>query len=242
MRNIKLTIEYDGTRYAGWQRQENAVTVQEKIEGVLSQILQEEIAIVGAGRTDAGVHARGQVASFHTESSMDLFSLKGRVNSLLPKEIVVHEVQQAPAVFHARHSVLEREYSYTISREETALGRLYSWHVKYDLDPRLMKEIAATIVGTHDFQSFCKSQSGVEHHRCNVSFAEWKEVGALLIFTIRADRFLHGMVRALVGTMLDVGRGHTSSEQFSRILEKKDRAEAGMAAPAKGLVLERVTY
>ncbi|MBI3363707.1 MAG: tRNA pseudouridine(38-40) synthase TruA [Ignavibacteriae bacterium] len=239
---MKLTIEYDGTNYSGWQRQENALTIQEKIEEALSLILQEQVTIVGAGRTDAGVHARGQVANFRTQSTTDLSSLRGGLNGLLPDDIVVREVEQAPMEFHARHSVREREYSYTITRTPTALMRFSSWHIKYDLDLALMKKVSEMIVGVHDFESFCKVQSGVEHHRCNVSAADWKKEGSLLIFTIRADRFLHGMVRTLVGTMVDIGRGYTPIEQFSHILGCKDRAEAGMAAPAKGLVLERILY
>jgi len=242
MRNVKFIVEYDGTKYSGWQRQENAVTVQEKIEGVLSKILQEDITVAGAGRTDAGVHARGQAGNFHTASGMDLFNLKGGVNGLLPHDIVIHDVQEAPAEFHARHSALEREYSYTITRKETALLRMYSWYLKYNLNPDVMKAIAASIVGAHSFEAFCKVQTETEQFRCNVSSAEWKEAGPLLIFTIRADHFLHGMVRTLVGTMVDIGRGYTPAEHFPYILERKDRKEAGMAAPAKGLVLERVLY
>ena len=241
-RNIKLVIEYDGTKYAGWQRQENAVAVQEKIESALSTILQQQTTIVGAGRTDAGVHARGQVASFHTESSFDTYSLQAGLNGLLPDDIVVHSVEEAPANFNARHSACARRYSYTISRRETALLRHYSWHLRYELDVPLMKTLCKTILGNHDFRSFCRAQTESDHYRCHVLFADWAETNSFLIFTIEADRFLHGMVRTLVGTMIDIGRKHTEAEEFVRILEHKDRTTAGMAVPAKGLVLEKVLY
>lgn len=242
MRNIRLLLEYDGTRYSGWQRQENALSVQEAVERTLAQILREKATITGAGRTDAGVHARGQVANFHTEHRIAPFELRGGLNGLLPEDVVVHAVDEVPADFHARFSARSRSYSYTITTEPAALARTAMWHVKHALDSGRMEEAAARIAGTHDFRSFCRANSGVEHHRCSVSEASWSREGTLLRFSVTADRFLHGMVRALVGTMVDVGRGYTSLEDFAAILEFKDRAEAGMSAPPRGLVLERVEY
>ena len=242
MRNIKLLIEYDGTRYCGWQRQENGSTVQAEIENVLAKVLQENVHIIGAGRTDAGVHARGQVANFRTESLLELGEIHNALNGLLPEDIVVHAVHDVPIEFHARYSAKERIYSYCITRRPAALTRAFSWYVKYDLKIDAMRWAAASIVGAHDFGSFCKMNSDVEHHRCDVMAARWECEDALLKFTIRADRFLHGMVRALVGTMVDVGRGYTPLDDFVKILEKRNRAEAGQAAPAQGLVLEEVVY
>ncbi len=242
MRNIKLILEYDGSRYAGWQRQENALTVQEALEQSLRQILREETAVIGAGRTDAGVHARGQVANFRTERTLTGHELLGGLNGLLPEDIVVHDAQDVPMEFHARFSARARSYSYAITRRPSALARATSWHVKFDLSVPLMDAAAQAVVGTHDFRSFCRANSGVEHHRCDVREASWSEDGALVRFTITADRFLHGMVRALVGTMVDVGRGYTPPEDFQLILASNDRQEAGMSAPPHGLILERVTY
>jgi tRNA pseudouridine38-40 synthase len=242
MRNIKLLIEYDGTKYCGWQRQENGPTIQAEIENVLTKVLQENINIIGAGRTDAGVHARGQVANFRTESPLGLGEIQNALNGLLPEDIVVHAVHEVPIDFHARYSAKERTYSYYITRRPSALTRSFSWHVKYDLKIDIMRWAAASIVGVHDFESFCKANSDVDHHRCNVMAARWEYEDTTLRFTIRADRFLHGMVRALVGTMVDVGRGYMPLDEFVKILEKKNRSEAGQAAPAKGLVLEEVVY
>jgi len=242
MRNIKLIVEYDGINYVGWQRQENGKSIQGEIESVLSQVLREKVNVIGAGRTDAGVHARGQVANFRTESNLDLSETKGGLNGLIPDDIVVHNVEEVPIDFHARYSAKERQYSYLITRVPSALIRNYSWLVKFPLDVELMQKAADTLIGKHDFESFCKANSDVDNYYCTATSASWHREGSLLIFMINADRFLHGMVRALVGTMVDVGRGYTTFENFLKILEKKNRAEAGMSAPAKGLVLEKVIY
>ena len=242
MRNIKLILEYDGTNYVGWQRQENGKSIQGEIESVLSQVLQEKVSVIGAGRTDAGVHARGQVANFRTESKLDISEMKGGLNGLLPDDIVVHNVEEVPIDFHARYSAKERQYSYLITKAPSALIRNYSWLVKFPLDVELMQQAAGTLIGKHDFESFCKANSGVDNHFCTVSSASWYHEGSLLVFMINADRFLHGMVRTLVGTMVDAGRGYMSFDDFKKILEKKNRAEAGMSAPAKGLVLEKIIY
>jgi len=242
MRNIKLVVEYDGTNYVGWQRQENGRSIQEEIESVLGQILQENVDLTGAGRTDAGVHARGQVANFRTESKLTLRGLRGGLNALLPDDIVVHQAAEELPEFHARYSAKERQYSYLITLEPSALMRNYSWHVRYRLNTELMRRAADACKGEHDFESFCKANSDVDHHICHVRAAAWEAYDKNLRFTISANRFLHGMVRALVGTMVDIGRGYTSYEEFFKILEKKNRSEAGISAPAKGLVLERVIY
>ena len=242
MRNIKLLIEYDGTKYCGWQRQENGPTIQGEIENVLARIVQENVHVIGAGRTDAGVHARGQVANFRFESSLKTDELRRGLNGLLPADIVIHEVQEVSLEFHARYDAKERVYSYRIARSPTALERFYSWNLNYPLNLDAMHRAATSIVGVHDFESFCKANSDVGHHRCDVRSASWEEEGSALKFTIRADRFLHGMVRALVGSIVDVGRGYASLDEFVSILEKKNRSDAGRAAPPKGLVLEEVIY
>jgi len=242
VRNIKLMFEYDGTNYVGWQRQENGRSIQGDLESALQQLLQETVNVIGAGRTDAGVHARGQVANFRTETQLDFKAIQGGLNALLPEDIVIHSVEEVPLEFHARYSAKERFYSYLITREPSALQRNYSWYVKYPLDIDAMKRTASVITGTHDFASFCKANADVEHHLCTVFTSCWQIDGSFLRYTISADRFLHGMVRALVGTMVNVGRGYTTLEEFMSLLEKKDRSEAGMAAPAKGLVLEKVVY
>ncbi len=242
MRNIKLVVEYDGTRYSGWQRQENAPSIQAEIEQSLLGILHEKIVIAGAGRTDAGVHARGQVANFKSPAAFDLFTLRGGLNGTLPDDIVIHSVDEVPLDFHARYSARKRTYSYTITTEPSALLRAFSWHVRYKLDPALLSRAADCLMGEHSFQSFCKMQSEVDHYRCTVYEAAWTREGSLLRFVVTADRFLHGMVRALTGTMVDLARGYISYDDFESLIGAGDRTEAGPAAPPAGLVLERVIY
>lgn len=242
MRDIKLVIEYDGTAFVGWQMQANGRSVQEEITKVLDQILQEPINLIGAGRTDSGVHARGQVGSFRTSATLGLGSIHSGLNGILPEDVYIRSVEEAPAGFHARYDARERVYRYFISLKPTAIGRFYQWYVKYDLHLAAMNSVAAQIVGEHDFESFCKYEADVNHYRCTVLASSWVQTGDMLIYEIRANRFLHGMVRALVGTMVDVGRGYTLEEGFAAIMEAKDRRKAGMAAPAQGLFLEEIIY
>lgn len=242
MRRFKLTVEYDGTDFAGWQYQSNARTVQGELEKTLSQLLQEEVRITGAGRTDTGVHARGQVAHCETENPMNVRSINSGINALLPADIVVRSTEEVEKHFHARHSALWRKYRYTISQEPIAIGRTYAWHWGQHLDDELLKLCAAEILGEHDFQAFSKVDTNVEHFRCQVRRAEWNRKTSMVTFDIESNRFLYGMVRALVGTMVEIGRGHRPLKDFRRILDSKDRSQAGMAAPAAGLVLEKVIY
>jgi tRNA pseudouridine38-40 synthase len=242
MRTLKLTVEYDGTNFVGWQTQANGRSVQEEISSVLTQVLQEPITLIAAGRTDSGVHARGQVASFRTASGLGAGSILIALNGVLPEDIFVHAVEDVPENFHARFDAKERFYRYFISLKPTAIGRQYQWYVKYDLNVSLMNEIASRIVGEHDFESFCKYDSEVKHHRCVVSRSLWTGSPGNLVYEIRSNRFLHGMVRALVGTMVDVGRGYTPVSSFDDILASRDRRRAGMAAPPHGLFLEEVLY
>ncbi len=242
MRDIKLVIEYDGTNFVGWQTQANGRSVQEEITKVLDQVLQEPVSLIGAGRTDSGVHARGQVAGFKTKSSLGLGSLHSALNGILPDDIYVKSVEEAPAGFHARYDARERFYRYCIVLAPSAIGRMYHWYVKYDLKIGAMNIIAAQILGEQDFESFCKYEAEVDHYRCTVTRSEWIQRGDDLQYEIRANRFLHGMVRALVGTMVDVGRGYTPVDEFAGILAARDRRRAGMAAPPHGLFLEEVVY
>ena len=242
MRNIKLTLEYDGTDFVGWQVQPNGRSVQRVIEQVLSQLLQEEVKTNAAGRTDAGVHARGQVANFRTETERDLGELQRGMNALLPADVVVVGVEEVPLEFHARYSAKARTYAYQIIRRPTSIARNYTWHVGYRMDPTLLTACSDMIVGEHDFTSFSKNGVSVDHRRCNVGKAQWIEREGLTIFEITANRFLYGMVRALVGTMIDVARGYRPLDDWPKIMEARDRSEAGMSAPAKGLFLDSVTY
>ncbi len=242
MRNIKLIIEYDGTDFVGWQRQPNGRSVQEVIEKVLANIFQEEITVIGSGRTDSGVHARGQVANFRCNSDMDIGKLQKSLSALLPEDVCIHEATEVDSDFHARYSAKSREYSYVISTKYSALQRRFSWFVKYNIDKNILDECAKLVLGNHDFEGFCKLNAGNEHYMSNVLRSEWKNENDNLIYEIEANRFLYGMVRGLVGTMVDVARGYSTLNDFKKALFEKEREKAGQLAPPNGLTLEKVKY
>lgn len=242
MRRIKLVVEYDGTDFSGWQSQKNGRTVQDELNRALRELLQEEIAVTGAGRTDAGVHARGQVCHFDTANRMEGWAVMRGLNGLLKSDVVVRSAEDVPDSFHARYGARSRTYRYFISQTPTALGRKYRWFVGHPLDLGLMQTCADAVIGEHDFQAFCKVDSSAVHFRCQVSRAQWTASGTDVVFEISANRFLYGMVRLLVGTMVDVGRGHITMQKFMSIKAGKDRAQASSSAPAAGLVLENIQY
>jgi tRNA pseudouridine38-40 synthase len=243
MENIKLLIEYDGTDYVGWQVQPNGASIQGELERALGEIFQEPIATVAAGRTDAGVHARGQVASFRTSKLMSPELIHRGVNALLPPQIVVLSVEKVPEAFHARYSARGRVYSYHLGLRLSAFRRDQCWYVGgYRFAEDLLQQCGVIILGEHDFSSFCKIDASTDHFRCTVDKASWQKIDSELVFDIRANRFLYGMVRALVGTMVEVARGHRDFAEFREILDAKDRSLAGASAPAKGLFLEEVIY
>jgi tRNA pseudouridine38-40 synthase len=243
MQNIKLLIEYDGSDFVGWQNQTNGVSIQGELEKALAVILKEPITTNAAGRTDAGVHARGQVASFKTTKSVAPDLIQRGVNGLLPPQIVVLSAEQAPESFHARHSAKARVYSYHLGLQLTALRRNCCWYVGgYKIRQDLLQECADLLLKEHDFSSFSKLDTNVEHFRCTIGRSSWKRIDSELVFDIQANRFLYGMVRALVGTMVEVARGHRPAAEFQDILEAKDRSRAGASAPARGLFLEEVLY
>ena len=242
MPHIRLTLEYDGTDFVGWQFQTNGHSVQEEVEKAIKQILQIDIRITGGGRTDAGVHARGQVASFFVEREVEINLLAKSLNAIMPHSIIVLEAMEASLDFNARYDAKSRRYTYSISQEPTAIQRNYCWQVFQKLNLALMQKCAQQIMGTHGFRSFCKVETDLHNHRCSVLTSQWIQKNNLLVYEISANRFLHGMVRTLVGTMVNVGRGHTKYEEFHTILESNNRSFAGMSAPAKGLCLEEIMY
>lgn len=241
MPRIKLIIEYDGTGYAGWQYQNNQPTIQSEIENALRIIFKEKTQIVGSGRTDAGVHARGQVA--HSDiPAYDLLKLKRSLNGLLPQQIVVKDINYCESDFHARFSAVSRRYRYHISREMVAINRHQVWHYGYPLNLRLMQMAAGIIRETDNFQAFCKVKSEVNHYFCTLIESRWFLKDNLLVYEVKANRFLHGMVRALVGSMVDIGQGRMSLKEFKDIIDARDRTMLRLTAPAKGLILEEVKY
>lgn len=241
-RRIKLTIEYDGSDFVGWQSQENGRAVQDVIEQSASSLLQEKIRVIGAGRTDAGVHALGQVAHFDTDSALDEFTIHRGLNALLPADITVHSVKDTDASFHARFSASSRTYSYFMTHQRISLGREQAWLLYYMLDERKIQEALECIKGTHDFTAFSRQSDDVENCYCHVFSARWIASGVSTRFQISANRFLYSMVRLIVGALVDVGRGKIPVEEFRTILESKSRGKIFSLAPAHGLVLESVQY
>ncbi len=244
-RNIRLLLEYDGTRYHGWQRQKNALTLQEVVEEALKRITQEEVRVIASGRTDAGVHALGQVANFRTASRARLQAFEGGLNSILPDDIAVLEAREVPLEFHARQAARAKTYEYRILNraQRSPLHHHYGWWIAYPLNLEAMARAGAALVGEHDFQAFMASGSGVTRTVRRVSAATWKShPGGWLRFSITANGFLRGMVRSLVGTLAEVGRGQRPPEDLGELLAHPDRRRVGPTAPPGGLYLVGVEY
>jgi len=244
MRNIRLIVEYDGTAYCGWQRQENGLSIQEVLERCIGRITGERIQLNGSGRTDAGVHALGQVANFRTSSRLGEWNLLAGINSLLPPDIAVREVRDVDPDFHARFAAKSKTYLYRICNRpvRSALERHYAWFV---WEPLVLERIEAGLsqfMGTHDFTSFCATRSdGVDRVR-TVLRASVVRAGESVEISMEADGFLRYMVRTIVGTLVGVGRGKIPAERITAILVARDRRLAGMTAPPQGLFLKDVTY
>ena len=243
--NFKLIIKYDGTDYHGWQRQKEDQSIQHEIEQALSTMTSMPVTLNGSVRTDAGVHALGQVANFlcETELSPEIF-LKG-LNSILPRDIVIKNCQRVDTKFHARYDVLSKIYQYRIWNRELprAIGRQYAWHIRRKLNVTAMQSALAHLVGEHDFKAFEGAGSPRSHTIRRASTAElFEEAEGVLIFKIEADGFLRYMVRNIVGTLVDVGLGKITPQALKEILESKNRRHASATAPAHGLFLIEVKY
>ncbi len=239
-----LELSYNGSSYNGWQRQPGTSTVQGTLEKALSTLLRSDILVTGAGRTDTGVHAAYYVAHIDTFTEIpDPTDFLYHLNALLPADIVVHTLVPVAATAHARFDALEREYRYFVSATKTPFGRDLCWQYFVPLDLARMNEAAASLLEESDFTTFAKLHSGNRTNLCKVSKAEWNSPRKeLYVFTIRADRFLRNMVRAIVGTLIDVGRGKMTPEEFRDILRRRDLSLASGSAPAHGLYLWDVTY
>lgn len=235
-------ISYQGTHYSGWQSQLNAISIQSVVEEVLSTLLRSTIEITGSGRTDAGVHCEQQFFHVDLPSSVDAVQLKYRLNSFLPADIAIHSIRPVRDDVHARYDAVERAYQYRIMREKNAFRQHLRWHYFKPLDVTTMNKAAALLTGTHDFESFSKVKTDVKHFLCDIRSAEWNEHGEELVFTISANRFLRGMVRSIVGTLINVGSGSIGIDEFSDIIKSRDRRNAGANVPPQGLFLVRVTY
>jgi len=245
IKNFKITIEYDGTRYHGWQRQKNDRTIQEEIEKAVLTITGQQVPLAGSGRTDAGVHAYAQVANFKCETHLGPQDLFRGLNSLTADDIVIRGCEEVAASFHARYDVKSKTYVYKILNRPNpaAIGRQYAWHIRKKMNLEALRAASAHLIGSHDFKAFEGAGSPRAHTTRSVfkaSLAE--EQDGYLAFEIEADGFLRFMVRNIVGTLVDVGLGKISPADFKGILESKDRDRAGATAPAHGLFLKNVTY
>lgn len=235
-------ISYNGTHYAGWQSQLNAKGVQEVVENALSKLLRQDIEIVGSGRTDAGVHCEQQFFHVDVEQELEASLFLGRLNAFLPKDIAIQTVQRVKEDAHARYGATERSYEYRITLKKNPFLEGLALHYFKSLDVQTMNQAAALLVGQQDFESFSKVKTDVSNFRCDVRVAEWRQNEEILVFHISANRFLRGMVRAIVGTLLDVGAGKLTVKDFEAILEARDRKRAGMNAAPYGLFLTKVSY
>lgn len=244
MPTFKATIEYDGTAYAGWQRQPNQPTIQEAIEAALRRIAQTEISAIAAGRTDAGVHALGQVVSFQAEKPLTPDDWLRALNATLPEDISVRSVDRVADDFHARFSAVRKLYTYRILHRpfRSALERSKAWHLYGALNLDRMREACIHLIGKHDFSSFQGHPTDVENPICDLQRLEIIKDQEIVRIEIEADRFLKQMVRAMVGTLVEVGQGKRGPDDMKGILDAQDRRAAGYTAPAQGLYLMRVDY
>ncbi len=242
-----IEISYRGTAYSGWQIQKNALSVQEVIEKAFFVSLREKIEIIGSGRTDTGVHALQQFAHFDYEKPLNRSILKSW-NALLPKDITIHNLYQVPPQAHSRFSAIQRTYQYRIVQKKNPFLQNLTYYFPYKLDIEAMQKAAQILLEYDDFASFSKVKANTPHFKCNVTEAFWKKEKdiisgtELLIFQISANRFLWGMVRAIVGTLLQIGKGKQKIEEFRRVIEAKNRSKADANAPACGLYLVSVRY
>ena len=244
MGHIKLTVAYDGTNYNGFQRQKNGVGVQQVLEGALTELCGEEILLKAAGRTDAGVHALGQVVSFSTAATVPASHIPRAIRHLLPKDIVVCQGKEVGEDFHARYSAKEKTYCYKIFLTDVVNPclRNYAWEIKGCLDYKTMNEAAECLIGTHDFSAFRNSGSEMTTPIRTLTEAHWTQQGNELIFTITGNSFLYRMVRNIVGCLVKVGQRKITPDKFKKIMLAGERKAVGMAAPAQGLYLMHVQY
>lgn len=243
MQRYFIYLAYDGTNYHGWQIQPNGISIQECLMKALSTFLREEIEVVGAGRTDAGVHASLMVAHFDFNEVLDTVQVAEKLNRILPQDIAVYEVKRVRPDAHARFDATARTYKYYVTTRKHPFDRFYRCRTHSLLNFAEMNKAASVLSEYTDFTSFSKLHTDVKTNNCRVTRAEWIQIDAVTWeFTIRADRFLRNMVRAIVGTLMEVGRGKMTVEEFRRVIEQKDRGRAGTSAPGNALFLVDVEY
>lgn len=245
MRNLRMVIEYDGTRYKGWQKQkENVATIQEKVENVLSKMANEEVQVIGCGRTDTGVHAENYIANFHTNSTFTNEDILDYLYEFLPEDIVVKSVTDVHERFHARYNAKAKTYVYTINngKYRDVFNRKFTYHTDEELNLNSMMAAADILVGTHDFKSFTSLKSDNKSTVRTINYIDITKKEHIIKIEVNGDGFLLNMVRIIVGTLLEVGKGELKPSDVAKILEAKERAQAGPMAQAKGLCLKEVEY
>lgn len=243
-KRVRLVVAYDGTNYHGWQLQPKAITIESELNRCLSELLKEEIRVIGASRTDSGVHALGNIAVFDTGTRMPAEKISYALNQRLPEDIRIQKSEEVDANWHPRHCASRKTYEYRIYRGEFAMPvkRLYALHCYHELDVRKMQVAAAYLVGEHDFKSFCQTGAQVETTIRTIYEADVREEGNDLVIRICGNGFLYNMVRIIVGTLLEIGQGKRSAKNIKEILEAKERTAAGPTAPAHGLLLYQYEF
>lgn len=241
MNRFAIELKYDGTNYHGWQSQTNVITVQEVLQGAIEKISRQTITITGCGRTDTGVHASHFVANFDLNEPVSEDFLF-RLNNLLPADISVDSIYKVPDNFNARFDAVSRTYKYFVTRSKNPFNRDYAYLFYRDLDVEKMNAACKIIESKTEFGAFCKSKAQNKTNICDISFAFWEEEADQLVFHIKANRFLRNMVRAIVGTLIDIGENKISLEEFVTIIDSQNRQLAGYSVPARGLFLQEVLY
>ena len=242
MKNYKLLIQYDGSNYSGWQIQKNSNSIQQIITESLEILTKEKINLIGSGRTDSGVHAFGQAANFRSELDMDIYRFKHSLNSILPSDILVSAMEEVDPEFHARFDAKKRTYLYLITQTRSPFYKNYSYFYPRKIDIERLNSLSRLFLGEKDFTSFSKKNEEIENKDCTVFKAFWRKKGEVILFSIQANRYLRGMVRTIVGTLLNA-QVQTNQETFiQEIFNSQNREDAFESVPAKGLFLYKVEY
>jgi tRNA pseudouridine38-40 synthase len=242
LRNYKLIVQYDGTNYAGWQIQLNALSVQGVIQDAINLITNEKTNLIGAGRTDSGVHSLGQTSNFRIEKELDLYRFKHSLNSILPKDIAIKSIVEVHEDFHSRYDAVKRSYIYLISKSKSPFYDKYSWWYHGPVNCERLNILSEYFIGEKNYTAFARKATETENKICFINEIRWKEWKDHIIFYIEADRYLHGMVRTLVGTLLNTLKLNLNIDYLRDVINKRDRENAGEAVPSKGLFLYKVKY
>lgn len=244
MKNYKLIIQYDGTDFAGWQIQKNAQTVQEKIIDAIEVLLKERVNLIGSGRTDAGVHALGQAGNFRTGQDIEIYKFQNSLNAILPKSISVKEIEEVGEEFHARFDAAKRSYIYLITNFKSPFFYKYSYYYTKLESSEIEKlnKLSKYFLGNHNFTSLSRKDSEIKNKDCIIHDIHWRSSSGLTTFHIQANRFLHGMVRTVIGTLLYAVENNLDEKYLEDVLAAQDRTAAAESAPAKGLFLYKVRY